>query len=418
MPRKATKTTALMEKQKEVTSLADILPIVQKLNQIEKELNEVFVEREEQIRDLLRGLVTGKHVLFLGPPGTGKSKLARSFAQHIVSANYFERLLNRTTDVSELLGPVSLKALEEDRFERIPKGKLPEAHVAFLDEIYKCNEPALNILLSILNEGLWYNNGKPERVNLRLLVAASNEGPEDETLMALHDRLVFRHKVNYITDAQNRLKMMQRALAERNGLAVKRTTVTLEEIDAVRSFVNRVQVPDTVLNALVRLVQNLQVEGVTISDRRLNIAVHVLQGEAVLNGRDVVQPNDLMALASVLWEEEEHIPLIRERLAQFVNPHQAEVKKILNEARELKDMIDQIQNKTQKIAAALDARQTIGRLAEKLKNMLADAQAHGDDTSVVKDALHELSKVENHILSEALGVQQKEKFKVVEEEGE
>ena len=45
---------------------------INKLHNIETEINSIFVEREQVIKDLLRALIVGQHMLLLGPPGTAK----------------------------------------------------------------------------------------------------------------------------------------------------------------------------------------------------------------------------------------------------------------------------------------------------------------------------------------------------------
>lgn len=117
----------------EITQLAN--SCVAKLKNIEVELNQFFVERESVIKDAIRALVIGQHMLLLGPPGTGKSLMVRKLCARIDGGQYFEWLLNRTSDPAEILGPYSIKAMEQDKFLRKVKGKLPEAHIAFIDEI-------------------------------------------------------------------------------------------------------------------------------------------------------------------------------------------------------------------------------------------------------------------------------------------
>jgi MoxR-like ATPase len=68
---------------------------------------------------------------------------------------------------------------------------LPQAEIAFLDEIFKANSAILNTLLSITNERLFYNLGQAFKVNLAFVVGASNETP-DEELGALFDRFPIR----------------------------------------------------------------------------------------------------------------------------------------------------------------------------------------------------------------------------------
>ena len=50
---------------------------------------------------------------------------------------------------------------------------LPDAEIVFLDEIFKSNSAILNILLTIINEKKFYQEGKPEAVPLRVMFAGS-----------------------------------------------------------------------------------------------------------------------------------------------------------------------------------------------------------------------------------------------------
>jgi MoxR-like ATPase len=103
---------------------------------LEKELNDGNLERAEVVRGLLVALLAKKHVLLLGPPGTGKSMLAEDLCSRIDGGQFFDWLLSRTSTPEELFGPISLKALENDSYKRVTTGKLPEATIAFLDEIW------------------------------------------------------------------------------------------------------------------------------------------------------------------------------------------------------------------------------------------------------------------------------------------
>src|SRR5688500_9366394 len=102
-----------------------------KLLEIERELKDFFVERDEAIEGALLALLTKNHVLFLGLPGTAKSQLAHELCLRVSGGRYFQWLLTKFTVPEELFGPISLRALEEDRYQRDPSGRLPEAHIAF-----------------------------------------------------------------------------------------------------------------------------------------------------------------------------------------------------------------------------------------------------------------------------------------------
>lgn len=105
-----------------------------KFKAMEKELNDLYFERREVIRGLLVALLARQHILMLGPPGTAKSALAEDLCGRI-GGQYFRWLLARTSAPEELFGPISLKALQNDSYKRVTAGKLPEATLAFADEI-------------------------------------------------------------------------------------------------------------------------------------------------------------------------------------------------------------------------------------------------------------------------------------------
>lgn len=112
-----------------------------------------LVERGQEARLVLLSACCGEHLLLIGPPGTAKSEVARRLGS-IVSddAAFFQRVLTRFSVPEELFGPLSLRALEEDVYKRNTAGYLPEAQVAFIDEVFKANSAVLNALLMILNE--------------------------------------------------------------------------------------------------------------------------------------------------------------------------------------------------------------------------------------------------------------------------
>ncbi|HEY6394949.1 MAG TPA: AAA family ATPase, partial [Candidatus Binataceae bacterium] len=128
-----------------------------KLARIRDELNRIFLERSEHIDGALAAMLSANHVLMIGPPGTAKSMLAEELCTRIEGANYFQWLLTRFSTPEEIFGAVSLKSLEQDDYRRVTTYKLPQAHIAFLDEIFKANSSILNALLSIINERIFHN---------------------------------------------------------------------------------------------------------------------------------------------------------------------------------------------------------------------------------------------------------------------
>ncbi len=168
------------------------------------EFENSFKERSEEISGAFLAILSGEHVLFLGPPGTAKSLLTRKVCEAIEGGSLYYYLLTRFTTPDEIFGPLSLKALQQDEFSRRIEGYLPTAHIAFLDEIFKANSSILNSLLTILNERKFHNGLKVLDIPLLSVFGASNELPEkEESLEALYDRFLFRYFVSYVQDETN-----------------------------------------------------------------------------------------------------------------------------------------------------------------------------------------------------------------------
>src|SRR5947199_8100730 len=165
-----------------------------KINRFRTSLGRFFVQKQELIDLMLVAAVAQEPLLLVGPPGTAKSDLVLKFkdALGLADEDYFEYMLTRFTEPSEIIGPIDISQLREGRYIRREQGKLPTCRLAFLDEIFKSNSAILNILLTIINEKKFYQDGVPQPVRLRILFAATNEIPEQAELAALKDRFCLK----------------------------------------------------------------------------------------------------------------------------------------------------------------------------------------------------------------------------------
>ncbi|HYT94463.1 MAG TPA: AAA family ATPase [Gemmataceae bacterium] len=165
-----------------------------RLNHFRTSLGRFFVDKQDIIDLMLIAAIAQEPLLLVGLPGTAKSDLVLKFkdALGLGEDDYFEYMLTRFTEPSEIIGPIDISLLREGRYIRREQGKLPTARLAFLDEIFKSNSAILNILLTIINERKFYQDGVPQPVRLRVLFAATNEVPEQGELAALKDRFVLK----------------------------------------------------------------------------------------------------------------------------------------------------------------------------------------------------------------------------------
>jgi len=301
---------------------------LQKLLQIEAELRKTYFERDEEVHGSIVALLARQHVLLLGPPGTAKSQLVEDLCARI-GGNYFSWLLTKFSTPEELFGPISLKALEQDSYTRITKGKLPEAHIAFIDEVWKGSSSILNTMLRIVNERKFDNNGAPMKVPLLSLFGASNELPESGELSALYDRFLLRFMTQYIASPQYFVNM----LASQPSLS--NSVITLQELTAMQTETEKIALPDEVYIALVNLREVLKKENIIASDRRYKQALSLIKANAYLGGRTKATPDDLAILQHVLWSQPSEYKMVQKLVLTTVNPVLSNIQELLDVAKEV-----------------------------------------------------------------------------------
>src|SRR5439155_2509345 len=114
----------------------------------------------------------------------------------------FEYLLGRFTEPGEIFGPVDFRKLKEGVVETDTTGMLPEAEIAFLDEVFQGSTAILNTLLGILNERRFRRGRTTIECPLRICIGASNALPSDDALAAFADRFLVRVFVEPTADPE------------------------------------------------------------------------------------------------------------------------------------------------------------------------------------------------------------------------
>ncbi|OFV88646.1 MAG: ATPase, partial [Acidobacteria bacterium RBG_16_68_9] len=342
------------------------------LRRIRDELGATFLERTELIDGALAALLSRHHVLIVGPPGTAKSMLADELCRRIEGGQYFQWLLTKFTTPEELFGAVSLQALERDEYRRVTTFKLPEAHIAFLDEVFKANSSILNALLTLVNERRFHNGREVTPVPLITLFGASNELPEDDELQALYDRFLLRFVVGYINEDFRFLKMLQGRPAERPS------TLTLEALRAAQDEVRDVGVPDAIYRVLVDLRSELGRRQWIASDRRYRQAIDLLRARAYLCGRRSVSEDDIFFLEHVLWREPSEQAEVRATIHRLLRGYVDDAKALLFQTRELRDYAArQWENQEMRSRAVVEAHTKIRNIVARVMAILEDARRAG-----------------------------------------
>ena len=303
------------------------------------ELSSALIERDEEIDLALTALLAGEHLLLVGPPGCAKSLLLDSMMRWM-DCRKFSVLMNRFTVPEEVLGPVSLVGLKSDVYRRVTVGKLPEAELAFLDEVFKASSAILNVLLKILNERTFDNGGEVVSVPLLLCVAASNEWVQPESakeLSALFDRFLIRKEVRPIRSPEGRDGLLWRGRHEPE----LSTALTREELTTARRETATLPWSDEAKEALTRVLSELAREGVRPGDRRQYKSVGVARAYAYLEGAREVEPDHLSVLRHVLWDDPEGQPkTVGEVILRVANPSGMRVNALLLEAEQIVEAAD------------------------------------------------------------------------------
>ena len=197
------------------------------LREIETTLQKQFFNLEPAIRALVLSALTAEPLLLVGEPGTAKSALIRAFCRtlgvHIpvpdqtpTEPYYFEYLLSPFTepgelfgfyDIKDLMGSVSGEAAkaksrssspESYGLKRIEIGKMQNAAVIYLDEVFNASSAVLNSLLAFMNERVFHDQGQVRPVKWMSLFGATNRLPETAELRATLDRFTLRCEVKQI----------------------------------------------------------------------------------------------------------------------------------------------------------------------------------------------------------------------------
>ena len=302
---------------------------LQDLQRVHRELDRRFASLEDATLALILSAASGEPLLLIGPPGTAKSMLIKTFCELVgvdregSASRYFEYLLTPFTEPGELFGFYDpSKLTKEGTLERIHAGSMMQsAHVVFLDEVFKGSSAILNALLSFMNERAFYDRGRRHNVPLQCLFAATNELPDSEELQAIWDRFTLRCRVENVPADRGRIQdMLTKAwpltygarldeapqARSRAGVRTPLAPSLLEELQALRETIRgaaELFVPDAgTLGIVTQLVELARTHGLSqVSNRRLVKFVYVMLVHRVY---DCVRAGDTSAPAIALRPEE------------------------------------------------------------------------------------------------------------------
>lgn len=327
----------------------------EKIEKLIAQLSCGLYERDECLKLLLLSMFAGKSIFLFGPPGTAKSMIARraseAFKVDDAENKFFDYLMNRFSTPEEIFGPIDIAELKKNNLKRQTHGYLPEAHFAFLDEIWKSSPAILNTLLTIINERI-YKSGKYRiKVPLKGLVCASNEfPPENQGLEALYDRMIVRYFVGPLEDVENFEKLLFDNNAEFDNTNID--AFSIDELALIQK--NSKNIPfNSAAKKLIRAIKykleelraekNQQAKDVPyVSDRRWKNCVELLRVAAFLGDKNEVDISDISLLRHVLWEKDTQrefiYKIIEDCILMFSDVDNSKIKEIKKDFKRLEQL--------------------------------------------------------------------------------
>ena len=295
-------------------------------------LNECLLERREEIRCMLAGLVSGLSVNFVGMHGTAKSDMCRGLARCIGGANYFEYCFYKETTVDEIFGPLDIK--NYDKMERLVEGFAPTAHVIFWDEFWNASGATQNALHSLRNERKIRNGRQIIECPLLFEMGASNLWPIGEGFEnsgAAFDRFAIRKEVRRCSPVS------WEPLCFGDVPSVNSITpvMNIASVTQAQTAAASLDFSDDAVDALLNIFSKLESEGIQISERRRVWACRIAKASAWLAGNNDVQPCNLDILKHVLWNHPvEQPPKVAKIVGEISDPIGMHISDLIQEIEE------------------------------------------------------------------------------------
>lgn len=288
-----------------------------KLQQVRAAIGAVIFGQQQVIDHCLAGLLCGGHLLLVGVPGLGKTKLAETVARAL---GLSQKRVQGTPDLlpADITGSEILEETTAGhRHFRFVQGPI-FAQVLMMDEINRASPRTQSALLQAMQELKVTVAGVDHSLPQPFHVLATQNPLEHEGTYPLPeaqlDRFLMQVNVTYPDAAAER----HMALVT-TGTDVHRVTAVMTAADlmAAQQLVRRIPISDMVMDGIMKLVRAGRPESTELPEIREQIAwgpgpraVQALalaaRARALLDGRLSPSMDDVVALAE---------PVLQHRLA-------------------------------------------------------------------------------------------------------
>jgi MoxR-like ATPase len=233
-----------------MSDVTAIQNLVQKRNELKKEISKIIVGQEAVVDQILLCIFSGGHALLVGVPGLAKTLLVNTLAQAL--GLDFKRI-QFTPDLmpSDILGS---EILDENRQFKFIKGPI-FSNIILADEINRTPPKTQAALLEAMQERSVTIAGENHKLSLPYFVLATQNPIEQEGTYPLPeaqlDRFMFAVKLEY-PSFEEEVQVVKRTTAD-TSITVN-ALFTAQEIIDFQHLIRRIPVADNVVEYAVTLV--------------------------------------------------------------------------------------------------------------------------------------------------------------------
>jgi MoxR-like ATPase len=273
------------------------------VNAMRSEVAKALIGQGAIIDQVLIALLAGGHVLIEGVPGLGKTLLVRALAKT------FDGRFARIQFTPDLMpADVTGHTLYDQTTRQFTTRKGPVfTNLLLADEINRAPAKTQSALLEVMQEGQVTIEGTPHPLEPPFLVLATQNPIEQEGTYALPeaqlDRFLLKIRIDFPT-LEDEHAMVRQVTANQVGdrLNVDSVGTLLKPaaVLALQRYVSSLTVDPRVSDYAVRIARATRTwPGIAAgaSPRGGISLVRAARGQALLNGRDFVTPDDVKAVA-------------------------------------------------------------------------------------------------------------------------
>ncbi|HTO05804.1 MAG TPA: AAA family ATPase [Myxococcota bacterium] len=269
-------------------------------------LEAVVHGQEDAVTGLVLALVAREHAVLEGPPGCGKSALARALGQ-AAGARTAELAFHRDASAAELLGETRLRREAIGGAERISLelalGPAARAELLVLDDLSRAPGEALGLLLRVLAERRLSGQALPLECAVATVGTPDLEAYADPLEPVQLDRFAIQVRLHGLVVGKR--FALARAALDRELAAGAAPALDRDTRHALQRRAAALAIEPAARAALLRAVERLVAasgaEPALLSDRAFaRAAPAVLRAHALVRGADRVTPEDVRALRFML----------------------------------------------------------------------------------------------------------------------